>query len=791
MHRMVSRFTICGLFLAAAVALAVTVSLSGRSVAAEARTPAAAVSTGWRPIDPDSGKPYGITKRVPFTSSQVSGSPDPPDPYTLERVFPHIHLDRALDMVLGPGGKRWYVCEHPGMIYSFDVAQDTERAEMFLDIRPKDDRFRAWNEHRDVWSMVFHPKFRENGYVYVCYRDPKPQPARCRISRFQVDLKKMSTPPTCDGDTETLIFEWPTPVDHHGGCLKFGKDGYLYCSAGDGGPIADYFETGQDISDINASIIRIDVDHQFKARPYAVPKDNPFVALPGARPEVYAYGLRNVWKMSFDRKNGDLWAADVGQDLWESIYRVESGGNYGWSVNEGSHPFHAEAKVGPTPILPPVFEHNHAEARSITGGYVYRGTAFPDLVGAYVYGDYETGKIWGLRYDAEQKKVTWHAQLADTSNHIVCFAEDAGGELYVLDYNGTVNRLVATPPVDPTQPKKDFPRLLSKTGLFTSTKNMTPAPGMIPYGVNSPLWSDGALKERYIALPGDSQIEFDANDGWQLPKGAIAVKTFSLEMVKGDRSTAKRLETRLLENEHGHWRGYTYLWNDEQTDAVLLEQQGLDKTYTVTDADAPGGKREQTWHYPSRSECVLCHTMPAHFTLGLNTAQMNRNFNYSGTTDNQLRTLDHLGVFTKPLAEYYKPDPDAPAKEKEKEVKLASLPDPHDATVSLDARARSYLQANCAHCHMRWGGGNAAFELKYPLLLGETGTVNTPPMHGDYGIKNAVVLAPGQPERSLLLYRMAKTGQGRMPHVGSNVVDADAVELIRKWIVELGNPPKN
>ncbi len=347
---------------------------------------------------------------------------------------------------MGPDGKRWFVVEQSGVVYSFPIDESIERGEQFLDIRPKDDRFRPWNEHRDIWSLTFHPKFSENGYVYVCYRDPKPQPGRCRISRFTMDTKADGNAPTCDAESEMVIFDWISPIDHHGGCLKFGKDGYLYCSAGDGGPIADFFETGQDISDINASIIRIDVDHPDKARPYSVPKDNPFVSTAGARPEVYAYGLRNVWKMSIDRGTGDLWAADVGQDLWESIYRVESGGNYGWSVNEGSHPFHTEAKHGPTPILPPVFEHGHAESRSVTGGYVYRGTKYPDLAGAYVYGDYETGKIWALRYDAQAKKVTWHRQLADTALHIVCFAEDAAGELYLLDYTGTVNRLIPAPP---------------------------------------------------------------------------------------------------------------------------------------------------------------------------------------------------------------------------------------------------------------------------------------------------------------------------------------------------------
>src|SRR5581483_5797750 len=243
--------------------------------------------------------------------------------------------------------------------------------------------------------------------------------------RFQAK----GNPPRADLASEKVIIEWPSG-GHNAGCLKFGPDGYLYIGTGDGSGIADERDTGQDISDVLSSILRIDVDHPDPGKTYGIPKDNPFVNTPGARPEIWAYGLRQPWKFSFDRQSGDLWCGEVGQDLWEMVYRIKKGGNYGWSVMEGNHPFRPERKKGPTPFLPPVIEHPHSEFRSLTGGYLYRGQRVPELTGAYIYGDFDTGRIWGLRYDG--KKVTWHKELTKTQLRLVSFGEDEAGEVYFL-----------------------------------------------------------------------------------------------------------------------------------------------------------------------------------------------------------------------------------------------------------------------------------------------------------------------------------------------------------------------
>ena len=270
----------------------------------------------------------------------------------------------------------------------------------------------------------------------------------------------------------------------------------------------------------------------------------------GALPEIWAYGLRQPWRFSVDRDSGSLWVGDVGQDLWEMVYRIERGGNYGWNVTEGSHPYRPEQKRGPTPILPPIIEHSHAEARSITGGYVYRGTRLKELVGAYIYGDYDTGKIWGLRYAGG--RVVWHRELVDSDLRLVSFGEDARAELYLVDHmGGKIHRLA---PNRAPAATAEFPRKLSETGLFADVKQLKPAPGLIPYSVNAPLWSDGASKERYLAIPADGRIEFDAVTfpesaqgqgpfGWKFPDGTVLVKTFFLEMEKGNPATSRRLET--------------------------------------------------------------------------------------------------------------------------------------------------------------------------------------------------------------------------------------------------------
>jgi putative heme-binding domain-containing protein len=727
--------------------------------------------------------PSSPARRVPWTTSRVHGSPEPPSPYKTELAFRKLKFEEPLDITSAPGCDRLFVTERYGRVFSFPNSPQTASADLLLDLNQVLGR----TAPRTVVAYGFaaHPHVAKNGFVYVTYvpDDSRELPRGTRVSRFHI-------PPggsmRCDPKSERVILEWPNG-GHNGGCLKFGLDGCLYIATGDSSGIADQYLTGQDLGSLAGKILRIDVDHPDSDKAYGIPKDNPFLSVKGARPEIWAYGLRQPWKISFDKATGDLWTGNVGQDLWEQIYRIERGGNYGWSVLEGSHPFRPERPRGPTPILMPVVEHDHANFRSITGGFCYHGRRLKELQGSYIYGDYDTGRIWMFRYDRQKKAVSDHRELYKSNLRLVCFGEDNAGELYLLDHmGGRISRLVPNPAANTAG---QFPRRLSETGLFISTREHRPAPGVLPYEVIAPQWCDGASKERFLALPGLSQIEFEsitypqpapgASPGWKFPDGAVLAETLFIQTEAGNPASRRRIETRLLHNERlagneevgdQYWRGYSYIWNDEQTDAVLLEDpQGRDSLVTIRDPMAAGGRRQLSWHFPSRTECTVCHNMAAKYVLGLQTLQVNRD--HGAPTANQLHTFERLGLFTKPLP--------SPPEE------MPRLVDYRDTTQDLDLRARSYLHANCSHCHRKWGGGNAEFQLLATLELADTGAAGARPTQGTFNIVNARVIAPHDPYRSVLFYRMAKRGPGRMPRLGSDEVDEAGLKLIHDWIARL------
>ncbi len=728
-----------------------------------------------------------MERRIPWTRSRLSGSPEPPLPYVVTRVFPKLTFKEPLDMARTATIDRLFVVEQSGKIFSFK-SDSVEQPDVVIDLKKEIPGF------AQVYGMTFHRGFATNRFVYLCYVLKDGLPDGSRLSRFTMTRTE---PPQLDPASEKIILTWMSG-GHNGGCIKFGTDGFLYISTGHAASPdpPDPLNTGQDLGDLLSSVLRIDVDHEDNGKPYRVPPDNPFVSTPGARPEVWAYGFRNPWRMSFDDSTGALWVGDVGWELWEMIYRVERGGNYGWSIVEGPQTVKSNGKLGPTPISPPITYHPHSEAASITGGCVYHGKQLRELGGVYLYGDWVTGKIWGLRHDGQ--KVTWHRELANSTMQVVCFGEDNAGEVYVVDYRGGIFQFNPNPVPDSSS---SFPRLLSASGLFASAKTYELAPGVIPFSVNAELWSDGAVADRFIALPGVSGVAKtnDATWGsarWGFPPDAVLGKTLSLEMEFGNPRSRRRVETQLLHFDGVNWNGYSYRWNDSQTDATLVDSAGADRTFEITDPQAPGGHRRQSWRFYSRAECLRCHNPWAGPPLAFNLLQLHKDHPYpvpgaserdlngrddSKTThgdgderiDNQIRALTHVGVLHESL--FFGP--------------VLKLRNPHDASADVTERARSWLHINCAHCHRFGAGGSVASFFTYDQPLEETRTINATPSQGAFGLPGAHVVTPGDPLRSVLYYRVSSLGPAHMPRIGSRIISVAAVNLFYDWINQMPKRP--
>jgi glucose/arabinose dehydrogenase len=346
-------------------------------------------------------------------------------------------------MGAGDGTNRIFVGSEHGTVHI--LPNDPKAAEMqtFLDIRDRvqyDDR----QNEEGFLGLAFHPKFKENGEFFVYYTaKPTPEnPHLSVISRFRISK---DDPNKADPKSEEVIMTIKQPFwNHNGGTIVFGPDGYLYIGLGDGGLRDDPHGNGQNMNALLGKILRIDVDHKDAGLGYAIPKDNPFAGQPGKRGEIWASGIRNVWRIAFDRATGDLWAGEVGQDTWEEIDIITRGGNYGWNLRESMHPFTPKNKPnqkGSPPradLIEPIWEYHHDVGKSITGGHVYRGKQLPELDGAYVYADYVTGQIWALWYDRDKKQVTANRTILEKGLPVLSFGEDDNGEVYFLTQAGGI-----------------------------------------------------------------------------------------------------------------------------------------------------------------------------------------------------------------------------------------------------------------------------------------------------------------------------------------------------------------
>jgi len=647
---------------------------------------------------------------------------------------------------------RWFALEKNGRVVTFDP-NNAVSLTPFLDLTGTAST--SANEG-GLLGMAFHPDYPGVPEVFLSYTIEGTGGPRLHSVVMRFILDDVNSPGA--GTVQQQIIEIDQfASNHNGGDIAFGPDEMLYLGLGDGGGGGDPNETAQDTTNLLGSMLRIDV--MGTGAGYSIPVNNPFAAFAKCGPtlnnanqcpEIYAWGLRNPWRWSFDEPTGDLWAADVGQNAWEEVNLILADRNYGWDCREGAHGFESAGCNGP--FEEPVSEYPHGSGNgSITGGFVYRGATIPGLYGRYVFADYLSGRIWALESDGMGGYT--NEELINTSTGPSSFGIDQNGELYYTDINGgRIMQLIESGGgADPV------PDLLSASGCVDPADITQPYSGLVPYDINAPFWSDGADKERFIGIPDGTAISINAQDDWEFPAGTVLVKNF--------REFGRLIETRhLMRHPDGVWAGYTYEWNATETEATRVRGGGGANV---------GGR---LWTFPDEAECMRCHTVVAGLALGPETSQMNRDFTYpqTGRTHNQLETFDVISMFASPL----QGDP----------ATLPAMPNPMDASADLDDRARAYLHTNCAQCHRPGGPTPVNIDLRYTTFLADTNVCGVTPTSGDLGINMAEIISPGDAGRSVLVARMDdRLNDTAMPPLTSNIIDTEGVALVTDWINGLAN----
>ena len=351
--------------------------------------------------------------------------------YEIVKAFPNLSFENAVDFQSpDDGSNRIFIIEQVGVIKAFQNNPETTSDKIFLDIR---DRVASGGE-MGLLGLAFHPDYAQNGFFYVDYTSTNPK-RHTVVARYKVSS---NNPDSADKNSETILLTQEQPFsNHNGGKVAFGPDGYLYISFGDGGSGGDPYKNGQSLSTFLGKILRIDVNSTTGNLNYSIPPSNPFAGNTFSyKEEIYAYGLRNPWRCSFDFTTNKLWCADVGQNQWEEIDTIQKGKNYGWNIMEGKHCYNPSSGCDTTGLSLPIWEYDHSSGNcSITGGYVYRGKSVPDLIGKYIYADYCTSNIWALDVNGPLPKNQF---LLRAPGHITAFGVDQNNELYICNFDGNI-----------------------------------------------------------------------------------------------------------------------------------------------------------------------------------------------------------------------------------------------------------------------------------------------------------------------------------------------------------------
>jgi glucose/arabinose dehydrogenase len=726
---------------------------------------------------------FGALTRVPNTTLRMPESL-PSFSYTTENAFPGLSFVWPVGIVTPPGEtNRLFIVEQQGRLAVITNLASPTRT-VFLDITDR----ALYGGEEGLLALAFHPGYATNGYFYVWYTTTGTR--HDRLSRFEVDP---NNPARALPDTEQILINQQDDAENHnGGQLLFGPDdGYLYLSVGDEGGSAAIDNVQRVDNNFFSGVLRIDVDKRpgsIPANPhpanngsgtinYAIPSDNPFIGITSfngravnpsnVRTEFWAVGLRNPWRMSFDPHTRLLYCGDVGSTDTEEVNVIVRGGNYGWNYYEG------RIKTGGLTLpssgfapLWPIHEYNTFGGGGrlcIIGGIVYRGNRYSDLWGSYIFGDYVNGKIWSMRYETSGgvTNITPPVQIA-SSLYLSCFGVHPGsGDILLASQNEQqIKRLVRS-----SGSGSSLPPTLADTGAFSDLSTLTPQPGIVPYDLNVPFWSDHARKIRWFSVPDiDLVIGFHPTNNWTFPAGSVWIKHFDLELTKGVPASAKRLETRFIVRNDSGVYGITYRWGDSSANATLVPEEGMNESFVI---DEGGGiLRTQVWRYPSRSECLQCHTPHGGLALGFNTPQLNRTFHYDGSPENQLMAFSQAGYFNAPV--------DNPQT-------LPALAQATNTAFPVEHRVRSYLAANCVQCHQPGGTAQGLWDARFNTPMSQANIIDGR-LLDDSGDPANRVIKPGSLEQSMMLTRLSNWGSRHMPPLATSELNREAIDLLSRWI---------
>ncbi len=755
------------------------------------------------PPPPGPVAPY-LNGIFPASTPGAAGS------WELEDAFPNLSIASPLRILPFPGSEDLLILNKIGELWRVDLQAQTQ--DLLLDIKD-----RAFSKgEAGVVGVALHPKFGDTSapdkqLVFIFYRT-KPDPGVWselgfnRLSKFSWDdvMQRFDA-----SSEEVLLQQYDRSTWHNGGGMFFGPEGFLYLSLGDEGHEEFRAASTQKLNGgLFSGIIRIDVDndptrsHPIRRQPkpnanppagwgdtytqgYSIPDDNPWNSADSSTlEEFYAIGIRSPYTMHFDWEHEQIWITDVGSNKLEEINLVDKADNLQWPYMEGT--FASEEFQKPTPFIgnekAVYFEYDRTVGSCIIGGGIYRGNRFTELNEKFLYADFTHEKIMALTNTGVNQEPASELLLSGLSGLAVDLPESPGITGLYPQQDGHV--LVTITGEDFTLPGKilrlkqktftpDPPSLLSELGVFSDLGSLTPVTGVVPYGVNSPLWSDGATKRRWIALPNDGefdqlheQIHFAEHREWSFPEGTVFIKHFELPLSTDPGGGVARLETRFFViGQGGGGYGLTYKWNDEGTDAVLIGG-GTSSDFDIYE----NGQLlyTQTWDFPSRDQCMSCHNENAGYILGVNTHQLNGDYDYPhlGQPLNQLEYFDQIGAFSTPI------DP------------IESLPRAFpidDDSADLQDRILSYLDANCASCHRLGGVPMISLDFRFGTPLKLQNAINMP-TQSPASVPDRLIIRPGDHAASELWIRDASTGFDRMPPLARNVVDQAYVDALALWI---------